>query len=189
MMKYIFIVLLSLLLFNSGFSKDPGDTVEPFVISNYDGNVYDLNNFPESKALIIIFWSTQCPFVQPYNDRINDFVKEYQEKGFVFWGINSNNTEPVSEVMEHTAKNGYVFPMLKDENNVVADLFEATRTPEVFILNKDRVILYHGRIEDNSYAEKVTSKDLKNALDEIFEGKDISVKSTKAFGCTIKRIN
>lgn len=180
------ITLISLVAINS-FAKDPGETVEDFSINNYDGITYTLSNVQDAKAVVIMFWATECPYVQPFNDRINEFVKEYQNKDFVFWAINSNNTESVDRVIEHAKINNYVFPMLKDNNNVVADMFEATRTPEVFVLDNNRTILYHGRIEDSSHKEKVTSYDLKNALDELLAGEEITVKSTKSFGCTIKR--
>jgi thiol-disulfide isomerase/thioredoxin len=182
----ILITLIFVVSVNS-YAKDPGETVDDFTINNYDGIVYTLSEVKDVKAVVIMFWATECPYVQPFNDRINEFVKEYQDKGFLFWALNSNYTESVERVIEHAKTNNYIFPMLKDNNNVVADLFEATRTPEVFVLDNNRTILYHGRIEDSSHKEKVTSHDLKNALDEILEGKDITVKSTKSFGCTIKR--
>ncbi|MBN1634358.1 MAG: redoxin domain-containing protein [Ignavibacteria bacterium] len=182
----VIITLISVISIDT-YAKDPGDTVDDFTIDNYDGVNYALSEVKDAKAVVIMFWATECPYVQPFNDRINEFVKEYQDKGFVFWAINSNNTESVERVIEHAKINNYVFPMLKDNNNVVADIFEATRTPEVFVLDNNRTILYHGRIEDSSHKEKVSSYDLKTALDEILEGKDITVKSTKSFGCTIKR--
>lgn len=183
----ILMLTVIFILSESSYSKDPGDTVEDFTINNYDGVNYTLSEVKDAKAVVIMFWATECPYVQPFNDRINKFVKEYQDKGFVFWAINSNNTESVERVIEHAKSNNYIFPMLKDNNNVVADMFEATRTPEVFVLDNNRTVLYHGRIEDSSHKEKVTSYDLKNALDEILTGKEITVKSTKSFGCTIKR--
>jgi len=185
----IFSVLLILLGAISLFAKDPVDTVDDFTLKNYDGKEYNLGSALNNGYVVVIFWSSECPYVQPFNDRINDYVKPYQEKGVTFWAINSNSTESTDAVKSHAEKNGYIFPMLKDENNVVADLFEATRTPEVFIIGKDRKILYHGRIDDNSYADKATTCDMKNALNELSAGKEISVKSTKSFGCTIKRIN
>jgi hypothetical protein len=63
----------------------------------------------------------------------------------------------------------------------------ASRTPEVYVIGKDRVILYHGRIDDSKDASQVTSQDLKNALNEIIAGKDVTIKITKFFGCTIKK--
>jgi peroxiredoxin len=185
----IFSVFVLLLGAISIFAKDPGDTVDDFTLKNYDGKEYNLRSQLAQGYVVILFWSSECPYVQPFNDRINDYVKPYQEKGITFWAVNSNSTESTDAVKSHAEKNGYVFPMLKDENNTVADLFEATRTPEVFIIGKDSKILYHGRIDDNSYADKATTHDMKAALDELTAGKDITNKSTKSFGCTIKRIN
>jgi peroxiredoxin len=138
--------------------------------------------------VVVVFISTRCPFVQPYTDRLNDLSQEFSKQGITFLAINSNSTEDLQEVQSHALKNGYPFPVLKDENNIVADLFGATRTPEVFVLDPNRIILYHGRIDDNKDADQVTSSDLKNALDEITSGKEVAVKSTKQFGCGIKRV-
>jgi len=188
MKKYFFILIVIVTLFSGNlFSKDPGDVVDDFTITNYDGNVYTLSNVKDAKAIIIMFWSTQCPNVQAYNDRINDLVSTYQQKGFVFWAINSNKTESSAEVAAHSSQNSYVFPVLKDNNSTVADIFGASRTPEVYVLNANREILYHGRIDDNRDAKLVTTHDLQNALDDIYNGKEVAVKSTKQFGCTIKR--
>lgn len=172
------------------FTKGPGDKADNFTISNYDGKSYSLNDALNSSSygLIVMFWSTECPNVQPYNDRINDYAKEYMEKGFTVWAINSNNTESTDAVKQHAEKNSYVFPVLKDNNNVVADLFGATRTPEVFVIGKDNTILYHGRITDNKVAAEQKTTDLKNAVEEISSGKEVTVKETKSFGCGIKRV-
>ena len=181
----LFIVIL---LTKISFASDPGDKADDFSLKNYDGTSYSLSGLKDSKAVVIMFWSCTCPNVQPYNDRINDFVKEYQQKGITFLAINANSTETVDQVSEHANKNSYPFPVLKDVNNVVADKIGASRTPEVYVLSTDRTILYHGRISDSKFKEQETSLDLKNALDEILAGKDVTVKVTKSFGCTIKRI-
>ena len=89
---------------------------------------------------------------------------------------------------EHAAENGLDFIILKDYNNVVADQFDASFTPEVYVLNPKLELLYHGRIDDSREAGKVEKNDLKAALDEILTGTEVSVKETKAFGCSIKRV-
>lgn len=185
--KVILMLFIVLFISFDSFAKDPGEKVDDFTIVNYDGTQYNLNKALQTGYVVIMFWSTECPYVQPFNDRINKYVSAYNGKGITFWAINSNTTESAERVKQHAEDNKYVFPVLKDENSAVADLFEATRTPEVFVLGKDRTILYHGRIDDNSNAEKVNSNDLNNALNELVAGKEISVKSTKSFGCTIKR--
>ncbi|MDD5360816.1 MAG: thioredoxin family protein [Ignavibacteria bacterium] len=179
----VFLFLISLNL----MAKEPGDKVSNFTVKNYDGTEYNLDNALGSGYVVIMFWSAECPYVQPFNDRINDYVKEYNTKGFTFWAVNSNETESTERVAAHAKEHGYIFPVIKDAGSKIADVFEAMRTPEVFVIGKDRTILYHGRIDDNSYLEKVSSTDMKNALNELAAGKDVSVKTTKSFGCTIKR--
>jgi peroxiredoxin len=106
----------------------------------------------------------------------------------MFIGINANNIEPASEVAEHAQKKGFIFPVLKDEGNRVADLYDAKVTPEVFVLDSNFVLRYHGRIDDSQNPQRVSQRDLKNALDAILEGKQPPVQQTRAFGCTIKRV-
>ena len=171
------------------FTKEPGDKVDNFTIQNFDGKTYSLDMNKDAKATVLIFVSTQCPNVKIYDGRINQIANEYQSQGFVVWGINSNSTEPVEDVKQHSVDVNYNFPVLKDMNNTVADMLGATKTPEVFVIDKNRVVLYHGRIDDNREIESVTSNDLKNALNDILANKDIAVKSTKSFGCTIKRVD
>ncbi len=192
--KTLFTALSSLILagllvstsINAG--NNPGDQAIDFTLKNWDGATYTLSDFKNTKAIVIMFWSCECPYVQPYNDRISDFTNEYSKKGITFIAINSNSTETNQDVEAHAKQHNYPFPVLKDVNNVVADSFGATRTPEVFVLDVNRTILYHGRISDNREKDKETSFELKDALDDIIAGKDISVKETKSFGCSIKKV-
>lgn len=169
-------------------SKGPGDKVDEFTLKGIDGNTYDLGEaLKNSDYVVVTFWSTECPWVQPYTERVNSISSEYSSKGVSFWGVNSNSTESLEDVKSHAGGKGYVFPMLKDDNNSVADMLGATRTPEVYVIDKNGIILYHGSIDDNRDAAKVSTNHLRNALDEIIAGKEVSVKNTKFFGCTIKR--
>ncbi|MDZ4711196.1 MAG: redoxin domain-containing protein [bacterium] len=191
--KILFSVILLFTVTITAISSDKsegykvGDKVSDFTINNYDGSAYTLSN-SGANATVIIFLSTECPFVQPYTQRLINLTDEFGSKGVAIWGINSNNTEPTESVMSHATDKKYNFPVLKDNNNVVADLFGAARTPEVFVIdNKTMTLVYHGRIDDDKDATKVTSNDLQTALNEFVGGKEISNKETKAFGCTIKR--
>jgi peroxiredoxin len=107
----------------------------------------------------------------------------------LFVGINSNKTEPTDEVAQHAKQHGLTFPILKDPGNKVADLYDARHTPEVFVVDPSGVLRYHGRIDENyEDASKVTSPDLKNALNALLSNKPIAKAETKAFGCSIKRV-
>lgn len=163
--------------------------VKSFTLPDLEGKNVSLTDFKSSKAIVLMFISTQCPVSNDYNARMAAISNEYSGKGVTFLGINSNKAEDVAEIKDHAAKNGFKFSILKDKGNVVADQLAASFTPEIYVLSPDLKLLYHGRIDDKRRVDEVTTSDLKNALDEILSGKPVSVAKTKAFGCTIKRIN
>jgi peroxiredoxin len=188
--SFVFSLVFILAVAVSSFASDGygvGDQVSDFSISNYDGNSYTLSQ-SGGDVTVVVFMSTECPFVQPYTDRLNALVNEFSSQGIVFWGMNSNNTESTDEVEKHAAGKGYTFPILKDNNNVVADQFGAQRTPEVFVIdNSTMTILYHGSVDDDKVVDNVSKQYLKDALTQFKNGEAIAVAETKAFGCSIKR--
>lgn len=181
---FIFSVLIFSTLQASELKK-----VESFSLKDYDGKEVSLSDFKDSKAIVVMFVATQCPISNAYNERMASLYNDYKSKGVTVLGINSNKQESVEEIKKHSKENKFGFPVLKDENNIIADRFGASFTPEVYVLNGNMEILYHGRIDDSRKAEDVKTHDLRNALNEILENKPVSVASTKAFGCTIKRVN
>lgn len=143
----------------------------------------------KGKAVVVIFDATKCPYAIGYKGRVADMGKEYAGKGVTFVTINSNKTEPAVEVAEDAKKNGFAFPVLKDEGNKVADLYDARKTPEVYVLDPKGTLLYRGRIDETHEDPKnVKSPDLRNALEAILAGKPVPAAETKAFGCSIKRV-
>jgi len=143
----------------------------------------------KSKAVVVIFDATKCPYAKGYKERVAKMGKEYGAKGVTFVTINSNKTEPAAEVAEDAQKHGFAFPVLKDEGNEVADRYGAQKTPEVYVLDPKGTLLYRGRIDETHDDPKnVKSPDLINALEAILAGKPVPAAETKAFGCTIKRV-
>jgi len=168
---------------NTGIAK-----IENFTLPDYNDVEHSLSDYKYSKAIVILFVATECPVSNAYNKRMEKIYKEYGPKGFAFLGINSNKAEPVERMKEHANENGLTFTILKDEKNIIADKFNASVTPEVYVLSFEFEILYHGRIDNSRNESEVVSKDLENALDEIYSGKEVSKEETKAFGCSIKRV-
>jgi peroxiredoxin len=166
----------------------PVDQIKNFNLTDYNGKEHSLSDYKNSKAIVIMFIATECPVSNAYNSRMEDLFKQYNPKNISFLGINSNKAESVEMIEEHAVENGLTFTILKDKDNVVADEFEASFTPEVYVLNSEYDILYHGRIDNSKNASDVVTQDLKNALDEILAGKEVTTKTTKAFGCSIKRV-
>ncbi|MEW6195219.1 MAG: thioredoxin family protein [Bacteroidota bacterium] len=188
--KKIFLGIF-LLIFSSIniLASSSSNGVENFKLKDYNGKEVELSDFKDSKAIVIMFIATQCPVSNAYNERMAEVYNDYKKKGIAFIGINSNKQEGVDEIKEHAQKNNLGFTILKDEKNIIADKFSATVTPEVYVLNGNFEILYHGRIDDSRNAGDIKSQDLRKALDEILSGKRVSNTKTKAFGCTIKRVS
>ena len=186
--KSVKLLLTALLLFAFTATAFAEDKAKDFTLKDYNGNEHSLSDFKESKAIVVMFIATRCPISNDYNERMAEIHKAYKDKDVAFIGINSNKQEDAEEVKKHAADNKLEFAILKDPNNVVADEWDAKVTPEVYVLDGDMNILYHGRIDDNRKGDNIEEHSLKNALNEILDGKEVSNPKTKAFGCTIKRV-
>jgi peroxiredoxin len=187
------IVILGALSLDAGNLVSPkiGEKIADFSLSDTGGQAHSLLQSKGSKATAVIFIATQCPYSNAFNHVMAELHKEYQGKGVQFVGINANKTEPAKEVGAHAAKHGLNFLVLKDEGHVVADKLGAQVTPEVFLLDKDFKLQYHGAIGNSknptTKPEDAKADELKPALDAVLAGKPVVNNTTKAFGCTIKR--
>jgi peroxiredoxin len=166
-----------------------GKPAPAFSLPDSQGKTHELSEFTTGKGAVVIWVSTQCPVSNAYNERMSAIAKEYQGKGLNFVGINSNKEEKSTEIAEHSKQHGFSFPVLKDEGNKIADLYGASVTPEVYVIDAKGTLRYHGRIDDNMKESGVTTQDLRAALDLLVAGQEITKAESKAFGCTIKRIN
>ena len=180
---------------NSGLAQKKTEKVKldavvnNFTLKDATGTPHALYELSKEKpATVILFLATQCPIATDYVERIVALVRTYNEKDVQFIGINSNKQEDIDEIVAYSEKHGFEFPVLKDPENNIADYFGARRTPEVFLLDAERMLRYAGAI-DNSPKEP-TKHYLQNALDLVIAGKDIpkQSKKTRAIGCTIKRV-
>jgi peroxiredoxin len=190
--KKINLLLIVMLAFSivgvaSALDKDK-IKVKNFTLKDYNNKNVSLTDFKESNAVVVMFVSTRCPVSNAYNSRMVNLHEHYSEKGVTFLAINSNKQENISEIKKHAMENDFRFHVLKDFENKLADTFEASVTPEVYVLNSSNHVLYHGRIDDSRRVNDVESFDLKLALNEILAGKKVNNEKTKAFGCSIKRV-
>ena len=166
-----------------------GGAVPVFTLKNYDGKEYSLRSLlKENKLVVVMFIATKCPVSNGYNERMVKLNETYSKKGVSFVGVNANVKETVGEVADHSKEHGFKFPVLKDEQNKIADAYGAQVTPETFVVNPDGKLMYHGRIDDSRNPEKVQSQDLAIALDALLAGTEVPRSETKAFGCSIKRV-
>lgn len=169
-----------------------GSSIPDFDLLSTNGKKYSLDSFKDKKALIIIFSCNHCPYVQAYENRIMKIQKDYAEKGVTVIAINSNDSvqypdDSFDEMKKRATEKNFNFLYLRDEDQSVAKSFDAAHTPEIFLFNDKRKLVYNGKIDDNWQDEKkVKTKYLRDALDELLLGKDISVPETYSIGCTIK---
>jgi peroxiredoxin len=137
---------------------------------------------------VVMFISTRCPVSNAYDVRMEDLEKAFGSRRVRFIGVNSNVNEPPAEIAAHARQHGFTFPVVKDEGSRTADAYGAQHTPEIFVIDSEGIVRYHGRIDENmDDAASVRSPDLRNALDALLAGRPAPVASTKAFGCSIKR--
>ena len=164
-----------------------GEAAPDFQLTTIDGKPFSLASAARANKAVVLMWiSTQCPYSNAYNVAMKDMANAYASKGVLFVGINSNKTEDVAKAVSHAKAHGHTFPILKDPSNKVADLYDAQRTPEVYVIDPTGKLRYHGRITEN-HEDPSSTPDLKNALDALLSGKTVAKTVTKAFGCTIKR--
>ena len=168
-----------------------GSLAPDFNLPATDGKKYSLNTFTGKKALVVVFSCNHCPYVQAYEDRIIEIQKDYSKDVQVI-AISSNEDinypEDSFENMKVRAQTKkFNFPYLHDETQNIAKAYGATHTPEIFLFDKERKLVFHGKIDDNwQEPQSVKSKYLRNAIDELLSGKQISVPETFTIGCTIK---
>lgn len=163
-----------------------GQPAPDFTLADLQGKTHSLKDY-RGKIVVIAYIATQCPISNNYNDRMRAIATEYAGRNVLFLGINSNVTEPLAEVKSHAASHQLNFPILKDEDHKVADVYGAERTPEMFVIDPAGMLRYHGRIDNSREIAKVNRQDLRQALDEMLAGKPVSAVESKAFGCLIKR--
>jgi peroxiredoxin len=173
-----------------------GDLATDFSLKNIDDQMVSLKDYQDAKGFIVTFTCNHCPFSVAYEDRITALDKKYKSLGYPVIAINPNNpvTYPSDsfEAMKVRAKEkGFTFPYLLDDGQKIYPQYGATKTPHMFVLQKTKkgnVVKYIGAIDDNNQnAAAVKNTYVADAVDALLAGKEVSVKTTKAIGCSIKR--
>jgi thiol-disulfide isomerase/thioredoxin len=152
-----------------------------------------LNKLKSEKATVIMFICNHCPFVKHVNEQLVKLASDYIPRGISFIAINSNDVENYPEdspekMKEYAARLNYPFPYLFDETQDIAKAYDAACTPDFFIFDKDLKCVYRGQLDESRPGndKPVTGKDIRNALDAILEGNDVSMKQFPSIGCNIK---
>lgn len=188
-----FALLIGILMsFTSPTGYKVGDKATDFKLKSVDNKMYSMADYKDAKGFIVVFTCNHCPYAVKYEDRIIDLATRYKSKGYVLLAINPNDPaaqpEDSFELMQKRAKEKkFTFPYLFDEGQKIYPQYGATKTPHVFLLDKNLVVKYIGAIDDNvEDASQVKEKYLENAIAALEKGQEPTPNTTKAIGCSIK---
>jgi len=196
-MKKLAILFAGLLLVHFAHAEGykAGDRAIDFRLKNVDGKMVSLSDFPDTKGFVVVFTCNACPYAVAYQDRIIAIDKKYKSKGYPVIAINPNDPEVspkdgFEEMKVRAREKAFPFPYLFDERQEVFPVYGASRTPHIYLLNregKELVVKYVGAIDDNyKDASQVGKTYLADAIDALIAGKNPEITETKAIGCSIK---
>lgn len=172
-----------------------GDVATDFKLKNVDQKMVSFSDYADAKGFIVVFTCNHCPYAKAYESRIISLDQKYASKGYPVIAINPNDpkVEPTDnfEAMQVRAKEkGFTFPYLFDDGQKVYPQYGATKTPHVFLLNKENgknIVRYIGAIDDNyADANDVSNKYVEAAVDALLANQPIAQTTTVAIGCSIK---
>jgi len=172
---------------------DLGTEAPEFELPDTKGEPVSLNDFDDAKALVVVFMCNHCPFVKHVRPGLIEVAREYLNKNVAFVGINSNDVENHPEdrperMAIEAERFKYPFPYLYDESQEVAKAYNAACTPDFFVFDEDQKLVYRGQFDESRPGndKPVTGKDLREALDAILEGREVTEDQTPSMGCNIK---
>lgn len=165
-----------------------GAKVPAFDLEDYTGKKHTLKQYT-GKIVLLDFCSHECPFSRGADPALLALAKKYKDnKNVVVLGIDSHYQTTPEEIQKYAKEKKLTWPILKDPANKYADAMGATRTPEIYIVDKEGKLAYHGAFDDRSGPEAKPSKHYTaDAVAALVAGEEVKVKHVKAWGCTIKR--
>lgn len=171
-----------------GHAVKVGEKMPAFTMKDYTGKEHSLSDF-EGKVVVVDFSSQECPYSRGVDPDFAKFATEYKDKPVVFLSVDSNrNTEPEA-IAAYAKEKELPFPILKDTDNEYADKAGATRTPEMFVLDEEQVVRYHGAYDDRRDPSKTgETNHVKNAVDALLAGEEVAQPQMALWGCGIKRV-
>lgn len=170
-----------------------GTQAPAFRLPDPSGREVSLDDHADAKAYLVVFMCNHCPFVKHIREELARLGRELPERGVMMVGINSNDAEKYPDDsptrMRFEAETyGYTFPYLVDASQEVAKAYRAACTPDFFLFDAKRRLVYRGQLDDSrpSNGKPVTGKDLRAAIDAVLAGSEPSPEQVPSIGCNIK---
>lgn len=163
-----------------------------FDLPGIDGKTYTLESFSDASLLVVVFTCNHCPYAKAAEERLIALQRDYADRGVRVVAINSNDAarypdDSFDAMKARAAEKAYPFPYLHDESQQVARAYDAACTPDIFVFDAARKLLYNGRLDDNWQDEQaVTRRDLREVLDATLAGRSIDFEVIPSMGCSIK---
>lgn len=173
-----------------GASLSIGATAPNFALQDLSGTTRRLaDHRGKSKAIVLLWFSAECPICRKYEDRVQALYDEFKGQSVTFYTINSNKGETVASIRARMKARKLTFPVLKDPGNKVADDYGAQATPEVFILDGQLKLRYHGAIDNSEQADKVDPEKryARRAIQALLAGRKPNPERVRGLGCAIDR--
>jgi peroxiredoxin len=158
------------------------------------GSKMSLDDVKGPNGLLVVFSSNTCPWVLAWEDRYLTIAELAKQQGIGMIAINSNEgtrngEDSYAEMQKHAKEKGYTFPYVVDENHMLADEYGATKTPHIYLFDKNNTLVYRGAIDDSARdLSKIENRYLADAITALAAGQKIKTTTSKALGCTIKRV-
>jgi peroxiredoxin len=170
-----------------------GSKAPSFRLPDPHGSMVALSDFPDARAVVIVFMCNHCPYVKHLRGGLAQLARDYLPKGVTILGINSNDVENYpadspARMAEEAKAAGYLFPYLYDESQAVAKAYRAACTPDFYLFDHNQLLVYRGEFDDSRPGNgiPVTGKALRSALDAVLAGKPVSPQQKPSLGCNIK---
>ena len=170
-----------------------GSPASDFALADVDGHIVQLADFADRKALLVVFWCNHCPYVKHIRKGFVAFAHDYQDEDLAIVTINANDatTHPEDSperMWEVAAEFRYPFPYLYDETQAVAKAYQAACTPEFFLYDSERKLVYRGQFDGSRPRNSipVTGEDLRRAVDAVLADEPVSGEQLPSIGCNIK---
>jgi len=170
-----------------------GTPLPAFRLPDPQGKMIASSDFSDSPALLVAFLCNHCPYVKHLRRELAQFAGDYRDSGLAIVGINANDVsshpdDSPEKMAEEIEQAGYVFPYLYDESQAVAKAYRAACTPEFYLFDADRRLVYRGQFDDSrpESGRPVTGADLRSAVDAVLAGRPVAPDQTPSVGCNIK---
>jgi peroxiredoxin len=168
-----------------------GSEAPEFALKGVDGAEHALADYGDAAVLVLVQSCNHCPYVLAWEGRMSAIQRDYADNGVVLVAINSNDSErypgdSFAAMVGHANEEGFPCDYLHDPEQTVAHALGSERTPEVFVFDRDRRLVYHGAIDDNRDESAAGTAYLRNALDAVLAGETPSPADTPPVGCSVK---